>query len=67
MGCDCGCDCDWGFANMNVLGCAWPGCERQTGIGNDLMESGTDCMMRHDGGPRTESGKVYSSGRGKMG
>jgi hypothetical protein len=51
---------------MNVLGCAWPVCERQTGIGNDLMESGTDCMMRHDGGPRTESGKVYSFGRGKM-
>jgi hypothetical protein len=41
--------------------------ERQTGIGIDLKESGTDCMLRHDDGRRTESGRVCSFGRGRMG
>jgi hypothetical protein len=65
--CDCDCGCDWDCASTSVLGCVWPVYERQTGIGIDLKESGTDCMLRHDDGRRTESGRVCSFGRGRMG
>ena len=58
-----------GFASRrseNVLGCAWPVCERWIGNGIVLRGSESDCLMRHDGDALgTESVKVCSFGPGK--